>query len=1084
MDWRVQIPTDTKRPTAAEAMLVWAERVPDRTAFRFVAGDGTVASIDYANLAKRVMRLSAGLAEATRPNDRMLLVFQQSLDFIIAFQACQMAGLIPVPVSPPRGRERNSRLEAIIADCGPRAILTHGDGAKTLRGRDFGLDLFALAALEAAGGGETQRPPSDLAFLQYTSGSTGSPKGVMVGHDHLAANIRAIMKAFDINENSESVSWLPTYHDMGLVSTLIPMFVGRMANLMAPEDFMRNPLSWIANISRFGADISGGPNFAFEVCARKLLASDQPPLNAEQIDLSRWRVAFVGAEPVHAKTLSRFAQAAAPFGFNPGAFFPCYGMAEATLYVSGCGGTPGRLSRMFVADPLRQGKAVPAAAAAGRNGGIGDSSPVHLVNCGRLSRKSDTRVIVVDPATRARLADGEVGEVWVAGPGVAGGYWNRPDQSASVFRAHLDQGDDARYLRTGDLGFVLERNLYINGRISDVIIINGVNHFPQDLEMTAATAHPALPMWRSAAFALDQDAHVKVVVFQEMPLAGRRALDPDQIMSQIRQAVFDQHGVSLHDVVLLKPGGLPVTSSGKVRRRFSRTLYEKGQLAQIAFNAPSRPIASDAGKDADDADPRSAVSRSQGGTAFAEAMRAVLSEVLNIPPDAIDVTAPICSYQIDSLKTIEIQMLLESKFGLKIAADSLQSATSIDMLAASVRDTRTPSAGKFWADAALTLNLLPATERRGAGDILVTGATGFLGGQLVKALAAGCDSRILCLTRARDGRSAAARLSGGLRDAGLPAETLDRRIEAVEGDLSKPRLGLAAEDYGRLAENVETIYHNAALLDFLRPYEALKAANVEACRSLLELAAVGGRKRIQHISSISVLETPVRAGQSLDEATVLDFPETLSAGYAQSKWVADMMLTHARERGFDVTIFRPPWIIGPAPRSAEGSGDFLVHFLKGCLAIGAMPASTYRWNVVGVAFVAQAIASLSLSRAAPSVCHLGLAEGIDNQAIARAMAAEGIALELLPVEDWRKRFWDSLSAVAANPLRPLAPLFFYSGTSRAAADPYLSDEIPQMDSRRTLAGLDALGIASPAFDAPSFIRAAVLGGRTGEAKND
>lgn len=1084
MDWRVQIPTETKRPTAAEAMLVWAERVPDRTAFRFIAGDGTVSSIDYANLASRVMSLSAGLADATQPNDRILLVFQQSLDFIIAFQACQMAGLIPVPVSPPRGRERNNRLEAIIADCGPRAILTHRDGGKALRGRDLGLDAFDLASFEATGGRETQRPPAELAFLQYTSGSTGSPKGVMVGHDHLAANIRTIMKAFDINENSESVTWLPTYHDMGLVSALIPMFVGRMANMMAPEDFMRDPLSWIANISRFGADISGGPNFAFEVCARKLLASPQPPLDAEQIDLSRWRVAFVGAEPVHAKTLSRFAQAAAPFGFNPGAFFPCYGLAEATLYVSGCGGTPGRLSRSFAAEPLRQGKAIPAAGARRGKDGNGDPSPVRLVSCGRLSRESDTRVIIVDPATRARLADGEVGEVWVAGPGVAGGYWNQPDQSAAVFRAHLDHGNDTRYLRTGDLGFVLERNLYINGRISDVIIINGVNHFPQDLEMAAAMAHPSLPMWRSAAFALEEDADTKVVVFQEIPLVGRRTLDSGQIMSQIRQAIFDQHGVSLHDVVLLKPGGLPVTSSGKVRRRFCRALYEKKQFAQIAFNAPLRQVASDADSGVADAAPRSAVSRSQGGAAFAEAMRAVLSDVLNIPADAIDVMAPVNSYPIDSLKTLEIQMLLESRFGLQVEAESLQSATSIDMLAASARNTRAPSAGKFWADAALSPNLLPATQWRGAGDILITGATGFLGAQLVRALVAGCDSRILCLTRARDGRSAAARLADGLRDAGLPAETLDRRIEVVEGDLSKPRLGLAAEDYGRLAENVGSIYHNAAVLDFLRPYEALKMANVEACRSLLELAAVGGRKRIHHISSISVLETPVRAGQSLDESTVPDFPETLSAGYAQSKWVADVMLTHARERVFDVTIFRPPWIVGPAARSAEGSGDFLVHFLRGCLAIGAMPASAYRWNVVTVAFVAQAIASLSLSRTASSVCHLGLAEGIANQTIAQAVAAEGFALELLPVEQWRKRFWDSLSAGGDNPLRPLAPLFFNSGTNRAAADPYLSDEIPQMDSRATLAKLGALRVDPPAFDARSFIRAAVLDDRTAGSKND
>ena len=1084
MDWQVQTPAGTKQPTSAEAMLVWAERVPDRTAFRFIAGDGTTTSIDYGNLAKRATRLSAGLAEISRPNDRILLVFQQSLDFIIAFQACQMAGLIPVPVSPPRGREHNNRLEGIIADCQPRAILTHHDRAKALRARSLGLDILEIATVETAGGGDATRPRATLAFLQYTSGSTGSPRGVMVSHDHLAANIRAIKQAFDINENSESVTWLPTYHDMGLVSTLIPMFVGRMANLMAPEDFMRNPLSWITNISRFGADISGGPNFAFDVCARKLLASDLSPLSPEQIDLSRWRVAFVGAEPVHADTLAQFARAAAPFGFNPGAFFPCYGLAEATLYVSGCGGTPGRVSRGFVAESLRQGRAVPAIGAGKKMTEIGEPAPVHLVSCGRLSRESDSKVIIVDPTTRRQLADGQIGEIWVAGPGVAGGYWNAPEPSATAFRAHLDQGDERHYLRTGDLGFVLDRNLYINGRISDVIIINGVNHFPQDLELTAASAHPALPMWRSAAFALEDDGQAKIVVFQEMPMTGRRSLESSQIISRIREAIFDQHGIALHDVVLLNPGGLPATSSGKVRRRYCRTLYEKGQHAQIAFNSQSRPGLDAAGANADEMVRQSVVTRSQGSAPFTQAMRTVLSEVLNIPVGDVDVTAPINRYRIDSLRTLEIQILLESKFGLRVAAESLQGATPIDMLAISTRAEGPATAGAFWADAALAPSLLPATERKGAGDILITGATGFLGSHLVKALAERSEARIVCLVRAHADRTAVARLADGLRDAGLPADILDRRIEAIEGDLSKPRLGLSENLYTRLAENVGSIYHNAAVLDFLRPYEALKAVNVEPCRALLELASVGGRKRIVHISSISTLETPVRAGQWLDENTILDFPETLSAGYAQSKWVADMMLTHARERGFDVAIFRPPWIVGPAPRSGEGSGDFLEHFLKGCISIGAMPESTYRWNVVTVAFVAQAVAALSLSPSPPpAVCHLGLAEGVDNQSIVRSMATETLELELLPVEQWRKRLWDSLSVGGTNPLRPLAPLFFNAGPGRAAADPYLDDKIPRMDSRATLAKLAALGIDPPTFDVRSFIRAMVLNGRSGEPKN-
>ncbi len=1083
MNLSIDVPTAGPKPTAVGTMLAWAERVPDRTAFRMISADGGVASIDYANLAKRVMRLSSAIVDATRPNDRVLLAFRQSLDFIIAFQACQMAGVIPVPISPPRLRESNDRIEGIIADCKPRAFLSHRELTKFLRDREFGVDVLDMESMGGSVGVATTRPPARLAFLQYTSGSTGTPKGVMIGHDNLAANVRSITTAFDINETSESVSWLPTYHDMGLVSSLMPMFVGRVANLMAPEDFVRAPLSWIANISRFGADISGGPNFAFEVCARKLLETDFLAVGGEQMDLSRWRIAFVGAEPVHVKTLMRFAQAAAPFGFNPGSFLPCYGMAEATLYVSGCAGTPGQVSRRFAADPLRQGRAIPAAGPTANPSDISDAAPAHLVSCGRLSRELDTEVIIVDPGTRTRLSDGQVGEIWVSGPGVAGGYWNRPEQSATVFQAHLDQGGQARYMRTGDLGFILDRRLFINGRISDVIIVNGVNYFPQDLEMTAWMADPALPAWRSAIFALEDEAGGKIVVFQEMPLVGRRALDPERLKARIRQTIFDQHGISVHDTVLLKPGALPVTSSGKVRRGHCKALYENEQLAHITYNPQPRQPAENPESKSDDEARRSVVVRSQGGTAFTESMRAVLAEVLNIPATAIDVTAPINSYPIDSLKTLEVQMLLESRFGLGIAAETLQSGTPIDMLVASSRDSRSVNAGTFWADSALAPNLLPAPSRRGGGDILVTGATGFLGAELVKELVARCDARIVCLARARGDRSANDRIADRLGEVGMPADVIARRIEIVPGDLLKPNLGISPEAYARLAKNIGTIYHNAALLDFLRPYQTLKAANVETCRALLALAAVGGSKRIMHISSISVLETPVHAGRSLDESTVLDFPETLSAGYAQSKWVADAMLTRARERGFDVAIFRPPWIVGMTSRSAEGSGDFLEKFLKGCIAVGALPASDFCWNVVSVEFVARAIAALSLAPSSPPpVCHLGLTKGIDNQTLAHALTADKIAIEVLPTEQWRKRLWDSLSAGSANPLRPLAPLFIGGASGHAPADSYLDNKIPQMDSRATLARLQILNVDPPVFDAQSFVRIVMANDRAGATK--
>lgn len=1055
-------------PTVADAMRRRADATPDRIAFRQITSAGVACTLSYGALAQRVEEMAGPLAARSRAGDRVLLVFGHGLDFIVAFLACQRAGLIPAPMSLPRGTERSSRISAVEADCAPALALSHRPVADQLRERLRRTEIVAIEDLSADAGGAV-RPAADLAFLQYTSGSTGQPKGVMVSHANLHANMTAIARWFGVQEGGNTVSWLPSYHDMGLVGTiLVPILTGVTANLMAPEDFVREPLAWLKAVARYGAEISGGPNFAYELCAKKLSALDPETVAPDEIDLSRWRVAFVGAEPVHGRTLARFAAAAAPFGFDPNAFLPCYGLAEATLFVSGCTGSPLRLARRFDTAALQAGKAAaPRAAGAAATSGEPAFPATELICCGDADSLAAHRIRIVDPVSTAPREDGGIGEIWVSGPDVAAGYWGRPPESDAVFRARRADDPGHAYLRTGDLGFISEGRLFIAGRLTDLIIVNGVNYYPQDIENSAAAADPALPKWRAAAFAIEDDGASRIVVCQEIDRSMRHTLDSDALERKIRQAVLDNHGLAVSDVVLLKPGGLPLTSSGKVQRRRCKQLYTTGALAPaVAARAAS---AAAAGPEA----PAPVESpATEGQSPLTDALRAILAETFKIPAHEVDPAAPMNSFAIDSLKVIEIQMLLEARHGVAVPAEVLQSPTPINMVSSrSVSQERDTS--HFWNDAAFAGTRRPAAPGVPDGAILLTGATGLVGSHLADILMRTTRRSIYCLVRGDTQDAAAARLAHALSRVGLSARDTEGRIVPVAGDVSLPGLGLGGAQAARLAEEVGIVYHNAATLDFLQPYGSLKAVNVEGCRNILAFAASGRAKRVAHVSSVSVLESPVRAGRALDEETVLDYPETLPTGYAQTKWVADVMMLRARDRGIDTAIFRPPWILGES-QDAQ-SGDFVVRFLRNCIAMGALPDSTFQWNIVPPRFVASAVAALVETEPALwPVYHLGARRFHDNGAFAAALTDAGARLDLLPPQTWRARLRAMLAADAASPFRPLASLFFQSADGQAIADPYIDAELPTMDSRRTLDRLAAVGLAEPAAD-PARLAAWIAG---------
>jgi acyl-CoA synthetase (AMP-forming)/AMP-acid ligase II/acyl carrier protein len=546
---------------------------PNKKVFTFLGdGESETASMTYYELDLQARAIATRLQLSLAPGERALLLYPPGLEFIAAFYGCLYAGVIAVPAYPPRKNQTYSRLEAIISDAQATIALTTKSQLADIENQLASLaklpklHCFATDDIEVDNALEWQ--PIDLsadtlAFLQYTSGSTGTPKGVMVSHQNLMHNSELICKYFGHTSNSQGVIWLPPYHDMGLIGGVLqPIYSNFPVTLMSPVSFLQKPLRWLQAISRYQATTSGAPDFAYDLVCRKVT-----PEQLENIDLSSWEVAFTGAEPVRHQTLVNFASTFANFGFQSKAFYPCYGMAETTLIVSGglkseppvvkfCQGAALEENRVLLVDENHQGA----------RGIVG------------VGTSNDQKVIIVNPESRTQCFDNHVGEIWVSGSSVAGGYWQKPELTKETFNAFLADSNEGPFLRTGDLGFLHNNELFITGRIKDVIIIRGRNHYPQDIEVTVEQSHPALRAGAGAAFSVEINSQEKLVIVQEVERTYLRNLKGDEVIKAIRSSVSEQHELQVYAVVLLKTASIPKTSSGKIQRHACRTGFLNGSL--------------------------------------------------------------------------------------------------------------------------------------------------------------------------------------------------------------------------------------------------------------------------------------------------------------------------------------------------------------------------------------------------------------------------------------------------------------------------------------------------------------------------
>jgi acyl-CoA synthetase (AMP-forming)/AMP-acid ligase II len=578
-----------KAATLVDVLRNRAMEQPHQTIYNFlVDGETEKISLTYGQLEQKAKAIAAYLQSICSPQDRVLLLFPAELDYITAFFGCLYAGVIAIPAYPPRPNRSLNRIHNILQNAQTNIALTTSDTLESLsRQLEDTPELQSLRWITtdtidpntASYWREPNLDEDSIAFLQYTSGSTAEPKGVKIAYRNLLHNLEAIHRCFRHSTQSRGVIWLPPYHDMGLIGGVLqPLFGDFPVTLMSPLMFLQNPLRWLKAISRDRATTSGGPNFAYDLCVRKF-----KPEQLRGLDLSSWQVAFNGAEPINHETLKNFAETFAPYGFDYSAFYPCYGMAEATLIISG-GSNTAVVTKTVRGKALEQNRIE-----------IADDNEPHprtLVSCGRSL--FDQRIAIANPETTIGCKPGEVGEIWVSGASIAQGYWRQPQIGEATFNAYLKDTNEGPFLRTGDLGFIDRGELFFTGRLKDMIVIKGRNHYPQDIEKTVQETTSWIRPSCVASFSIELQGEEKLVVLAEVERTywsknrskdsnGRSTTAKEMISVRdltqlIRREISKNHDLQVHTTLLLKPGSLPKTSSGKIQRHACRADFLANNL--------------------------------------------------------------------------------------------------------------------------------------------------------------------------------------------------------------------------------------------------------------------------------------------------------------------------------------------------------------------------------------------------------------------------------------------------------------------------------------------------------------------------
>ncbi len=641
---------DTYGYTIVDVLRMRSRETPDRIAYTYLRdGEEDEEWITYKELHEKAVSIGKRLKSLSQANDRALLLYPHGLEFIKALFGCFYAGIIAVPAYPPRKNRSLSRIRSIVTDCRPTVALAI-EKIYLLSNKNFNdvEELRGLPWLQTDKTGqvvdETQQLPDvkgeDIAILQYTSGSTGTPKGVMVTHTNIMRNSEFMRQSFDLDPKSVSVCWLPSFHDMGLIEGVIqPLYTGLRSILIPPVSFLQKPVRWMQAITRYGGTHAGGPNFGYDLCVEKITEAEKKTL-----DLSSLRTLYNGAEPIRKVTQESFTHYFRDTGFKPQAFYPCYGMAETTLIISGVNVSDKPTYLPVIIEELEKNKVVV----------TNTDVPEINYQVGVGHAWIDTDIRIVDPETGTSCSDGRVGEIWVSGSIVTKGYWGNAHETKKTFHGYISGTGEGPYLRTGDLGFFYNGELFISGRLKDLIIIRGRNIYPQDIEFIVEASHEALRPNCSAAFSVDIDGVEKLVIAAELERVFVRDPDTEGICDSIREQVFEEFELEVFAVALLRTASIPKTSSGKIQRRACRNGFIMGELNEV-------------GRSVLDDEPVTAGAREKVPVSILSIqswLMAWISNRLKIGISKIHPGRPIVAYGMNSLKAVQLRNDFLENFGV------------------------------------------------------------------------------------------------------------------------------------------------------------------------------------------------------------------------------------------------------------------------------------------------------------------------------------------------------------------------------------------------------------------------------------
>ncbi len=897
----------------------WSTIQPENRAYTMLNSQGEEEyHISYGELKQKAITTASELLQQEIHARTVVLMYPPGIDFVVALLGCIYAGIIPAPLHTVRKNRSNKRIIEIIKHSNCAALLSNHQAIDEIRqlieqepGWNNHIPLLATNNLPNTHNpivSFPSPPESAVAFLQFTSGSTSLPKGVVITHKNCMSNLRMMTAVSQASPSSVFVSWLPHYHDLGLVAHLLhSLFNGSHCVMLAPATFLFQPVQWLQAISKYNGYLSGAPNFGYQLCVDRI-----SPQDMQGLDLSAWQLAINAAEPIKPETLVDFSHKFAKVGFKKTTFLPAYGMAEATVFISSGSREDMPVVKNFDWDTVTTDGIAKAA---------NKSSRIKtLVGCGVSKLEGDIRI--VDPTIEKELASNHIGEIWIAGDNVTAGYYN--NESATLTTFSYLSNSDTRYLKTGDLGFIDETGeLFITGRKKDLIIINGVNYYPQDIESVIEEVHPDIRPGCIAACGITINATEELVVFAELKKESLHHLQEDQdyierLAEKLCTAIGESIDISLRRLLLLKPNHISKTSSGKICRHDCKVSYMNNKLDPLAEWPPVKATHPSIGEK---------IMPNIGNTLhvintmgplhlkiFSSIMH-ILTNKYAINMADFDVKKSIFFYGIDSIKIIDIHSELEKILERSIPTVAFfESNTFIGMIDDIVKSINQEEKLFDEKDVVLALrgDISQLTEKLSdefikskqnidsnhvRGNRFLTGASGFVGVYLLKELLEATNDQIVCLVRAQGQQAGLQRITkiAHKYNVRFPSGSEDR-IKVVIGDVSKQNFGLPDDEFESLAESIDTVYHCAAVDNFYLPYSILKKTNVFGAAEILSFAMAKKVKPVYYVSSCAA---------SLIKDDFDGFKITgLVNGYAQTKHVAERIVLNLIEKGFPAINYR------------------------------------------------------------------------------------------------------------------------------------------------------------------------------------